>query len=155
MYIFAADLNSSGHESSSVINHSNRRTSLRKPSLSFVTEDNAMVRSQSVGHSIMKNGKHSQQHHSNGKVHYNDVTHEAEVQTALSQPFLHDDDEHIHFKGSHRSISKCGTMSRPDILYQGSLYNIPNYRSTHDIHTDVDKYGSFRHIDQHSVNSIL
>lgn len=140
-------------QDASIKNHSSRRTSLRKPSITINNGDGAMIRSQSVGHSIMKNGKQVN-HHTNGHVHYNDdESHNAdEVPGTLSQPFLNEDDEHIHFQSSHRSISKCGTMSRPDILYQGSLYNIPNYRSTHDIRHDVDNYGSLRHIDQHSVN---
>lgn len=131
-----------------------RRTSLRKPSIILVKDENAMVRSQSVGHSIMKNGRqtHSHHHNTNGKVHYDEARTNDPMRSTLSQPYLNEEDEHIHFKSSHRSISKCGTMSRPDILYLGSLYNIPHYRSTHDINGDAEKYGSFRHIDEQSVN---
>lgn len=116
-----------------------------------------MVRSQSVGHSIMKNGRQTHTHHqnTNGKVHYEEAATNDPMRSTLSQPYLNEEDEHIHFKSSHRSISKCGTMSRPDILYQGSLYNIPHYRSTHDIHVDAEKYGSFRQIDEQSVNTIF
>lgn len=144
-----------------------RRNSLRKPSVPLTADDNPMVRSQSVGHSIMKNGRQTHAHHHNthGKVHYHDHHHQGVGSadgaaadatagaTTLSHPFLNEADEHIHFKSSHRSISRCGTMSRPDILYQGSLYNIPHYRSTHTINGDAEKYGSFRHIDEHSVRT--
>lgn len=138
-----------------VVLSSSRRTSLRKPSVTLMAADadNPMTRSQSVGHSIMKNGRQTHAHHHNthGKVHYQAQPAVAEA-TTLSHPYLNEADEHIHFKSSHRSISRCGTMSRPDILYQGSLYNIPHYRSTHTINGDAEKYGSFRHIDEHSVS---
>lgn len=122
-----------------------------------------MVRSSSVGHSLTKTNR---QHHSQHKVHYdqieantiiNGVTHNnggEELRSALSHPYLNGNDDRLHFKSSHRSIAKSGTMSRPDILYQGSLYNIPNFKSSHDIRGgETERYGSFRRVDEEAVSS--
>lgn len=156
----------------------NRRSSLQKSSSFKTGGDGAMVRSQSVGHSLVKGG-----HRSGARVHYDDNHNNGDanrsngsngnangtinvndnsngnapsarasetLRSALSQPFLNDNADRLHFKSSHRSIAKSGTMSRPDILYQGSLLNI--HRSVHDVsHTgtvgsDADRYGSFRPI---------
>lgn len=40
------------------------------------------------------------------------------------------------------------------VLLQGSLYNIPNYRSHSELPTDVDKYGSLRRVDENEVRDI-
>lgn len=139
-----------------------RRSSLQKPNTSADWIKSDMVRSSSVGHSLTKANR---QHHSQHKVHYdqvdtdtviNGVTHidGEEMQPAMSHPYLNGNEDRLHFKSSHRSIHKAGTMSRPDILYQGSLYNIPNFKSSHDIRGgDTERYGSFRRVDEDAVSS--
>lgn len=179
LYAFADDVSTAPQQLSNghlaVPADPNRRSSLQKSSSFKSAPGDAMVRSQSVGHSLVK-GQHraggqrvhyddnhngndngnngpnatQQQQNGNGNGHSNgDET----MRSALSQPFLNDSDR-LHFRSSHRSIAKSGTMSRPDILYQGSLYNIANYRSTHDVNScgvnggvaDVERYGSFQRI---------
>lgn len=137
-----------------------RRSSLQKQAADWKKSE--MVRSSSVGHSLTKG---SRQHNSQHKVHYdqvdedtciNGVTHNngEEMRSALSHPYLNETNDRLHFKSSHRSIAKSGTMSRPDVLYQGSLYNIPNFKSAHDIRGgEVERYGSFRRVDEEAVSS--
>lgn len=104
----------------------------------------AITRSQSHGHGMMKHGYTSVPSH---LVQNLDVP--PSMQTTLSQPFLHD--EHGHPSHMHKSMSR--TFSRPDILYQGSLHNIPHYRSHGDLSVaNMDKYGSIRHVNEPDVS---
>lgn len=68
------------------------------------------------------------------------------LRLASSQPLLQQGPiiEQRPIKESGKAIS--GTMYRQDILYQGSLDNIPQYRSQGELSktTDHDRYGSFR-----------
>lgn len=141
-----------------------RRSSLQKPTVTPNDwKKSEMVRSSSVGHSLTKANR---QHHSHHKVHYDPVEENTtidgvtnkngdEMRSALSHSYLNNGkDDQLHFQSSHRSIAKSRTMSRPDILYQGSLYNIPNFKSSHDIRGgDTERYGSFRRVDEDAVSS--
>ncbi|XP_050502934.1 monocarboxylate transporter 5 isoform X2 [Diabrotica virgifera virgifera] len=88
-----------------------------------------MHRPHSVAHFTMsKNTKHELNGNipSSGKYLQNDIT-----RLALSQPMLTQSEnryrQHYHF-GS-QNWRKHGPLDRPDIFYQGSLMNIPSYRS--------------------------
>lgn len=95
----------------------------------------------------MKHGYTSVPNHQNL-----DVPHTTGMQTTLSQPFLHDEHGDNHqLNHSHKQKSMSRTFSRPDILYQGSLHNIPNYRSHADLSVAMDKYGSIRHVNESEV----
>lgn len=100
----------------------------------------AITRSQSYGHGMMKHGYAS--------VPSKNLDVPPNIQTTLSQPFLYDEhgDNHHHM---HKSMSR--TFSRPDILYQGSLHNIPHYRSHGELSVAMDKYGSIRHVNESDV----
>lgn len=107
----------------------------------------AMTRSQSYGHGMMKHGYTSVPSH---LVPSSDVP--QSMQTTLSQPFLHDEHGENHqLNHTHRQKGMSRTFSRPDILYQGSLHNIPHYRSHGDVSVSMDKYGSIRHVNENEV----
>lgn len=112
----------------------------------------AITRSQSYGHGMMKHGYTSVPSH---LVQNMDVP--KSMQTTLSQPFLHDDEhgENHQLNHTHRQKGMSRTFSRPDILYQGSLHNIPHYRSHGDLSVGMDKYGSIRHVNESEVRSEL
>lgn len=107
----------------------------------------AITRSQSYGHGMMKHGYTSVPSH---LVQNMDVP--KSMQTTLSQPFLHDEHgENNQLNHTHRQKGMSRTFSRPDILYQGSLHNIPHYRSHGDLSVGMDKYGSIRHVNESEV----
>lgn len=111
-------------------------------------KNNIMTRSQSYGHGIMKHGYKS----APNAIQNLDASNS--MQSTLSQPFLNDEgSENCQLNHSHKKMSMSRTFSRPDILYQGSLYNIPHYRSHGDLSVVMDKYGSTRHVDE--IVSIL
>uniref|UniRef100_A0A6B2EBV1 Putative monocarboxylate transporter 12-like isoform x1 n=1 Tax=Phlebotomus kandelakii TaxID=1109342 RepID=A0A6B2EBV1_9DIPT len=67
------------------------------------------------------------------------------IRQTSSQPLLTSSAADASLRGSTKS-SGSGTMYRPDILYQGSLHNIPQYnRSRGELAlTESDRYGSLR-----------
>ncbi|XP_059613461.1 monocarboxylate transporter 12 [Phlebotomus argentipes] len=66
------------------------------------------------------------------------------IRQTSSQPLLTSSAADASLRASNRSIGS-GTMYRPDILYQGSLLNIPQYRSRGELTiTESDRYGSLR-----------
>lgn len=101
----------------------------------------AITRSQSYGHGMVKQGYTS--------VPSQNLDVPQSMQTTLSQPFLHNEHDDHHSFAHKRSMSR--TFSRPDILYQGSLHNIPHYRSHGDLSIAMDKYGSLRHVNEQDV----
>lgn len=113
-------------------------------------------RSQSVGHNLAtkkyntvgRNGKMSSKQLSPPKPG---------IRTTLSQPMLMDSNEQTPLKESHKPhLHGSGTMYRPDILYQGSLYNIPQYKShleLHGSHASCD-FSSLRHDRHHSTEDL-
>lgn len=51
--------------------------------------------------------------------------------------------------------SESGTMYRPDALYQGSLANIPQFRSRADLsNSELSKYGSMRRNQGTSIEQV-
>lgn len=110
-------------------------------------KSDVITRSQSYGHGMMKHGYASVPSH---QIQSLDV--KPSMQTTLSQPFLngpHIDNQQMNQSLKQRSMSR--TFSRPDILYQGSLHNIPNYKSHVDLSVAMDKYGSIRHVNENDV----
>lgn len=103
----------------------------------------AITRSQSYGHGMTKHGYAS--------VPSQNLDVPQGIQTTLSQPFLYDEHGEHPMHHSHRQKSMSRTFSRPDILYQGSLHNIPNYRSHGDLSVAMDKYGSIKHVNESEV----
>lgn len=102
----------------------------------------AVERPRSMGHYTMPrpskyNGTATQQQQQNGGHRINGTLKPTDkVRLALSQPLLASD------FGSQIITQQCtrksvGVMSRPDILYQGSLMNIPQYRSKNDLNRDL------------------
>ncbi|XP_055303521.1 monocarboxylate transporter 12-like [Sitodiplosis mosellana] len=147
-------------------------SSVRVPSVNVISEvgDGQMIRSQSVGHSmaVVTTNNYDTNNYDTNKllnINYCNGRPENGTKTAqnngksdgmrytLSQPLLINstaDSEHENkpLKDSHKHW-RSGTLSRPDIFYQGSLYNIPNYRSHSELPTDVpDRYGSLRRVNE-------
>lgn len=68
----------------------------------------------------MKNGQNGHGANGNGKVHYNDeVREENGMRSTLSHTHLNMNNGGL--RDSSKALSKSGTMSRPDILYQVNL----------------------------------
>ncbi|KAG4067169.1 hypothetical protein HA402_000160 [Bradysia odoriphaga] len=130
------------------INSNNNSQHARKTSTDIAngkldpSKMDAITRSQSYGHGMAKHGYTS--------VPSQNLEVPQSMQTTLSQPFLHNEhDDGHHSFANKRSMSR--TFSRPDILYQGSLHNIPHYRSHGDLSVGMDKYGSLRHVNEPDV----
>ncbi|XP_073833642.1 monocarboxylate transporter 1 [Musca autumnalis] len=109
------------------------------------SETNGLCRSNSVGQSY-KNKLNGSNGIVNQKMEISVVSkctsNEDVLRASLSQPHL------AQLKEHHREKSGSGTMYRPDILYQGSLMNIPEYaRSRQDLSGSgvIQRYGSVKH----------
>ncbi|ENN77329.1 hypothetical protein YQE_06155, partial [Dendroctonus ponderosae] len=93
---------------------------------SYLNGSNQMHRPHSVAHFTLPK---SYKHEMNGNIPQNikpsDVT-----RLALSQPMLTQSETHYR---SHQHGRHHGPIDRPDIFYQGSLMNIPSYRSRLDL----------------------
>lgn len=110
------------------------------------TGDMVMPRSASVGYD-MTNITKNHNNNTNGHVISGSLGRKQRrsslMRATASQP-------HIGLSNSHlnrdiRLIYGSGTMYRPDIFYQGSLQNIPQYRSRGELSSkDPIRYGSFR-----------
>lgn len=98
-----------------------------------------MQRPHSVAHfTLPKSYKHETNGNVAGKLKPNDIT-----RLALSQPMLTQSEKQKH----HHHSKHHGPLHRPDIFYQGSLMNIPSYRSRLDLKPgEVDRrHSSFSH----------
>ncbi|XP_013113022.2 monocarboxylate transporter 12 [Stomoxys calcitrans] len=118
------------------------------------SETNGLSRSNSVGHTF-KNKVNNSNGSSNGKLDISVVSksnsHDDMIRPSLSQPHLGQMQRELQ-RELHREKSGSGTMYRPDILYQGSLHNIPEYvRSRQDLTGSgaIQRYGSVRHSQLH------
>ncbi|XP_050306726.1 uncharacterized protein LOC126743600 [Anthonomus grandis grandis] len=89
-----------------------------------------MHRPHSVAHfTLPKSNKHELNGNIPGKIKGGDV-----ARLALSQPMLGQSEVHYrHQHHHHRHHHHHGPLDRPDIFYQGSLMNIPSYRSRLDV----------------------
>ncbi|GAB0094066.1 monocarboxylate transporter 12 [Sergentomyia squamirostris] len=99
--------------------------------------DSPIQRSISIGQNITQ--EPTPRRDTNGNV-------ENGMRQTSSQPLLTAGPEGstVSMRSSLR-ISGSGTMYRPDILYQGSLLNIPQYRSRGELAiSESDRYGSLR-----------
>ncbi|KAJ6637586.1 Monocarboxylate transporter 5 [Pseudolycoriella hygida] len=122
--------------------NNNNQAAARQVSIEMANgKMDAITRSQSYAHGMTKHG-HA------GLTVKNENAPQKSLQTTLSQPFLHDGHGDNHLIHSHKQRSMSRTFSRPDIFYQGSLHNIPNYRSHSDLAAPMDKYGSIRHVNE-------
>lgn len=66
----------------------------------------------------------------NGNVRSNKMKPSDATRLALSQPMLtQSEGHHRHQHFGSQGWKKHGPLDRPDIFYQGSLMNIPAYRS--------------------------
>lgn len=92
-----------------------------------------IVRSQSIGHEMIKNGSAN----GNATKHGDE---KSRLAMSLSQPLLNDNSL------THRPLKSAGsgTLDRPDAFYTGSLHNISKHRSHTSIHSDTDRYGSLK-----------
>ena len=102
-------------------------------------------RSHSIGHDMIKNGTIVL--NGNGKAGRTTeliLDEKNRLALSLSQPLLVQSD-HKDRQTQLRSVNNgSGTLDRPDVFYQGSLTNIARNRSHASIHTETDRYGSFR-----------
>ncbi|KAM7349311.1 monocarboxylate transporter 1 [Cochliomyia hominivorax] len=109
----------------------------------------ALCRSNSVGHTFKKSDSNLNGS-ANGKLDIAVVaksnSNDDIIKVSLSQPHL------AQMNDSRREKSGSGTMYRPDILYQGSLHNIPEHaRSRTDLSGSghLQRYGSVKHSSSH------
>lgn len=103
------------------------------PALIVSNGDMQIQRPHSMGHFSMPRGIKLEQ---NGNVP-NKKDNENEIsRLALSQPMLltstQSEPRYRHYYGS-QNLRRPGILYRPDIFYQGSLMNIPSYKSRHDL----------------------
>ncbi|KAJ8935855.1 hypothetical protein NQ318_016875, partial [Aromia moschata] len=117
-------------EADTDIHISNQNVQQFAPSL-YINGNN-MHRPHSMGHfSIPRTVKHELNGNApNEKQKNSDI-----ARLALSQPMLTQSEPHYrqhHHYGS-QNLRKLGPMDRPDVFYQGSLMNIPSYRSRLDL----------------------
>ncbi|XP_066256765.1 monocarboxylate transporter 5 isoform X1 [Euwallacea similis] len=97
-----------------------------------------MQRPHSVAHfTLPKTYKHETNGNIAGKVMPCDVT-----RLALSQPMLTQSEQHPY---RHHHSRHHGPLDRPDIFYQGSLMNIPSYRSRLDLKPGESGFADRRH----------
>lgn len=109
------------------------------PPMYHLNGSNQMQRPHSVAHfTLPKSYKHETNGNVAGKLKPNDIT-----RLALSQPMLTQSEKQKH----HHHSKHHGPLHRPDIFYQGSLMNIPSYRSRLDLKPgEVDRrHSSFSH----------
>lgn len=102
--------------------------------------DTNLSRSYSVGHNF---GYEFHTTNQNGKLTIPTISSNNNIRSATSQPHIPGEHHQQHqLKGSQEKFGS-GMMYRQDILYQGSLLNIPEYRSKNDL--NVNRYGSLKH----------
>ena len=130
----AIKANGNKNINNNIIKHNLSDHDIANSSLLSPNSHQQIIRSQSIGQEMVKNGGGS-----NGKL-----THQTEekkrLATSLSQPLLNDTIDNprpLRPAGS-------GTLDRPDAFYTGSLHNISKHRSQTSIHADTDRYGSLR-----------
>lgn len=86
-----------------------------------------MHRPHSVAHFSLPRGAKCEQ---NGNIRSNKDKSSDATRLALSQPMLtQSDTHHKHHHFGSQGWKRHGPLDRPDIFYQGSLMNIPSYRS--------------------------
>lgn len=101
-----------------------------------------MHRPHSVAHfTLPKSYKHEMNgnHRGAGKIKAGDVS-----RLALSQPMLTQSETH-YYRSHHHHGRHHGPLDRPDIFYQGSLMNIPSYRSRLDLKHGEQGFSERRH----------
>lgn len=108
------------------------------PNSSLLSPNNQpqIIRSASIGNDMIKKSA------LNGKAN-GGTEDKNRLALSLSQPLLNaSKDSSI----THRPIKQnsSGTINRPDAFYTGSLHNIAKHRSRTSLHTEADRYGSFR-----------
>lgn len=103
--------------------------------------DTNLSRSYSVGQNFCYEFHTNNQ---NGKLSIPTVSSNNNIRSATSQPHIaaENHQQQPQLKGSKENFGS-GMMYRQDILYQGSLLNIPEYRSKNDL--SVNRYGSVKH----------
>lgn len=99
---------------------------------SLLSNGNNMHRPHSMGHFSMPRVPKYEPNGNipNEKLKGNDI-----ARLALSQPMLTQSEthyRHVHHYGS-QNLRRHGPIDRPDVFYQGSLMNIPAYRSRQDL----------------------
>lgn len=102
-------------------------------------------RSHSIGNDMIKNGTIVL--NGNGKAGRTTeliLDEKNRLALSLSQPLLVQSDPKDRQTQLRSVNSGSGTLDRPDVFYQGSLTNIARNRSHASIHTETDRYGSFR-----------
>ncbi|XP_055841839.1 monocarboxylate transporter 5 isoform X2 [Episyrphus balteatus] len=108
--------------------------------------DTNLSRSYSVGHDF---GYEFHTTNQNGKLSIPTISSNNNIRSATSQPHINGEGQQQPVQGSQEKFGS-GMMYRQDILYQGSLLNIPEYRSRNDL--NVNRYGSLKH-SIHKVDS--
>lgn len=108
--------------------------------------DQKIHRPRSMGHFNMQSKIET-----NGNIvtnHYNKMKNNDVSRLALSQPMLTQSDNthqyHRHHYGS-QSLRRHAITDKPDVFYQGSLMNIPSYRSRLDLKNDEAAFIQRRH----------
>lgn len=105
----------------------------RLPELMVSNGNSQMQRPHSMGHfSMPRNIKFEQ----NGNLRTEKLKTSEISRLALSQPMLqtssHSEPRYRHHYGS-QNLRRPGPLYKPDVFYQGSLMNIPSYRSRLDL----------------------
>lgn len=138
-------LDEADSEPSPTVNGNNNNNNLKynlsdrdiaNSSLLSPNNNQQITRSASIGNDMIKKAA------SNGKVN-GGTDDKNRLALSLSQPLLNDSNK----SGlTHRPLKTAGsgTLNRPDAFYTGSLHNITKHRSHASIHSDADRYGSFR-----------
>lgn len=132
-------------EPSPTVNNNNNNNNLKfnmsdrdiaNSSLLSPNNHQQIVRSASIGNDMIKKSA------ANGKAN-GGTEDKNRLALSLSQPLLNDSkDSNL----THRTLKSAGsgTLNRPDAFYTGSLHNIAKNRSRTSIHSETDRYGSFR-----------
>lgn len=100
-----------------------------------------MHRPHSVAHfSLPKSSSHRQEQNGSAHVHVSKFQSKSGARLAFSQPMLA-----ANSKSSYGSqhFRKHGPLDKPDVFYQGSLLNIPSYRSKLDLKNRTGEESAF------------
>jgi MFS transporter, MCT family, solute carrier family 16 (monocarboxylic acid transporters), member 14 len=114
-------------------NDNNNRKLPQNENLLSPNGNQPMIRSQSIGNDMLKNG-----HSNNGGLSRDE---KKGLAPSLSQPLLNDGTENVG-KPMRSSYAGSGTLDRPDVFYTGSTHNLARHRSTHSMKSE--NYGSMR-----------
>ncbi|XP_055371140.1 monocarboxylate transporter 14 [Condylostylus longicornis] len=110
--------------------------------------DSPITRAHSIGYDLATNGNYTSANNSNGKISNKSPPASHNIMRAtVSQPHIHLDNNESYYRERKTQRAGSGYMYRPDILYQGSLMNIAEYRkSKADLSTkgELTHYGSLR-----------